>query len=814
MRVQVIDLETENHPWFGELASPRCPDNYVVMQGQQDVVLTADGWKYQERHEYRYKDIDDWRANKSLHIDPATQIIVAHNAPYELSWWWCHYQDELIPFLKRGGRIFCTAYAEYLLTHQQELYPALNEVAIKYGGTHKVDAVKAMWQAGYLTSQIDQELLSEYLSGPSGDIANTMRVFTGQWAALQKQGMLKMALTRMEGMLMWTYMMYSGLYVDRDVAEQNRQELVKDIDRLTDELRGYLPADMPQAAREQFKFSSAYHMSAFVFGGVMKYKDKVERTDADGNVIYVKEEAPFFKQGKETWVKAKSLCTFDEESGLWYDPEAKCHQALYTAGKNKGMPKFDKLASSEADTKWGEVLCTLPGLLRPQDRRAKEIAGNLAWQDVRRPGDWVGKRRLADGTPVFSTAGDVLEALAARKIPGVVEIAARAKAQKDLGTYYLIEEEDEEGNVIGQSGMMQFIQPDGVVHHSINMTSTETTRLSSSRPNSQNLPRKGTSKVKQMFTSRFGGEGKICEADYSALEVVGQCGFTKDKNLTQALLDGTDMHCMRLSQQLNEDYESVLLKAKKDESHPDHKRYDEMRTAIKPKAFSYQYGATAMGIAYSTGCSVEEAQAFIDSEKALFPDVEKWYDEVITPIVERNGKSNRFKEQDENGRWVSYCRGHWQSPGGTCYSFRQHEKWDRDARAAVMMYKPTQMRNYPIQGETAFWVQGIGGLLFRWLLANDFFDGKAVPINQVHDAFYFDCAPDCPHEFFVGLKAIMECIPEYYNHVWPEYNLHVPFPAEVEVGPSMYSKSHYHYEPGEVAAFKSQFLKSKGIVND
>ena len=809
-RFRICDYETENNEWYGELASPRCPDNYIVMAGWRDADLGPDGWEFYEREEQRFSSREDYLANYQLDLDDV-DVLVAHNAPYEISWWLEHHKEEFLKFLSRGGRVFCTAYGHYLLSHQQSQYPALDEIAPLYGGTHKVDAVKAMWEAGYLTSQIDPELLSEYLSGPAGDIENTTRVLVGEWDKLSKQGMLKMALMRMDGMLMWAYMMHSGLYVDREVAERNRQELAQQIEQLSAKLLDYLPSDMPQVAREQFKFTSPYHMSAFVFGGVMKYRDRVERTDKDGSPIYVREEAPLFKKGKETWVKAKSRCTWDAEAGLWYDPETKVHQALYTAGKNKGQPKFDKVDTDEVDTKWGEVLFKLPGLLRPKDRRAKEIADNLVWEDVRRKGDWVSKRTLADGTPVFSTAGEVLDILAARQIPGVVEIAERAKAQKDLGTYYLIEELDEEGNVIGQSGMMQFIQPDNVVHHTINMTSTETTRLSSARPNSQNLPRKGTSKVKQMFTSRFGKGGRITEADYSALEVVGLAGFSKDRNLTKALVDGIDMHCMRLAAQLGEPYEEVLLKAK-DEGHELHPLYDAMRTAIKPKAFAYQYGATARGIAYATGCSEEEAQAFIDNEKALFPEVEEFFDNVIFPEVERTGNSCVHKEQDENGRWVVYRRGFWTSPAGTRYSFRQHERWNSTARAYLMEYKPTQMRNYPIQGETAFWVQAIGGLLFRWLLANDFFGGMAVPINQVHDAFYFDVHPDCPREFFVGLKAIMECIPEYMNHHWPEYNLHVPFPAALEAGPSMYEKYHVETTADEVLEYKRSFLKTKGIT--
>jgi len=79
--------------------------------------------------------------------------------------------------------------------------------------------------------------------------------------------------------------------------------------------------------------------------------------------------------------------------------------------------------------------------------------------------------------------------------------------------------------------------------------------------------------------------GNVIEADYSALEVVCLAAFSKDKNLTRALLDNIDMHCMRLSQQLGEPYEDVLRKCK-DESHPDHKAYKTMRTDIKPKAFA------------------------------------------------------------------------------------------------------------------------------------------------------------------------------------------------------------------------------------
>ena len=33
MRVRILDLETQNHPYLGAVASPHCPDNYVVEAG-------------------------------------------------------------------------------------------------------------------------------------------------------------------------------------------------------------------------------------------------------------------------------------------------------------------------------------------------------------------------------------------------------------------------------------------------------------------------------------------------------------------------------------------------------------------------------------------------------------------------------------------------------------------------------------------------------------------------------------------------------------------------------------------------------------
>jgi hypothetical protein len=585
-----------------------------------------------------------------------------------------------------------------------------------------------------------------------------------------------MALERMEGMLYNCFAMDSGLYVDREVAFrqlQEQNEKLAELRALFDQYRGHIPAYV------EFKDSSDYHMSAWLFGGPIKYRIRDVWYEDDGvTPKYEKVDCYKFADGHY-----EPVVNFEVEGHGTFMVNQHGLVDKYASGKNKGQPKVHRVDSTSPKLKWYDRVYQCPPLVDlsvlPKDIRK-------SFED-----EFSGKRTLADDSPVYSTGADCIEMLAKRPEFGeqISEVLRKlltyAKIDKDVGTYYLREDRDEEGNVVKQSGMLQYLTPQSIVYHVLNCTATVTGRLSSNRPNMQNIPRGDTSDVKRMFSSRFGEDGRIIEADYSALEVVTLAAFSKDANLVRALLEGIDMHCMRLSQQLQEPYEDVLRKCK-DESDPDHKRYKTLRTNIKPKAFAYQYGATAAGIAFATGCTVEEAQAFIDAEKALFPDVEAYYEQVVFAEVKRDVRLHR--EQTDTGAWRMYGVGTYQAPGGTCYEFRQYPKsqWVNGQRIDTMEFKPTQMRNYPIQGESGFFVQGIAGLVVRWLISRNFFDGKVYIINQVHDALYLDCHKDVLLEVAQTLKAIMESLPEHFKRFG--YDLGVPFPAEVEAGLNMLEK--------------------------
>lgn len=90
---------------------------------------------------------------------------------------------------------------------------------------------------------------------------------------------------------------------------------------------------------------------------------------------------------------------------------------------------------------------------------------------------------------------------------------------------------------------------DGRVHGNFNSTGTETSRLSSDKPNLQNIPSKvGDPKrfdykypIKRMFTSRFENGGLI-EADFQALEMRVAGLRAKDLEMTRAFLNKDDLH--------------------------------------------------------------------------------------------------------------------------------------------------------------------------------------------------------------------------------------------------------------------------------
>ena len=784
--ILITDYETQNHPYYGSVASPYCPDNYIVESAWRIDRTHDDGTvevgpvesvRYNSRAHFEAAPVSEW-----LPIPADCWLIVAHNAAYEISWFLTFARAEFEAFLKRGGRVFCTMHSEYIASDFQSMYPSLDETAPKYGGTHKVDGVKILWEQGVLTSQIDPMLLHDYLV--NGDIPNTALCFYGQCATFAQRNQMQYVWERMDALLAWAYCEWFGLFVNMPIARKNQEEQEQRIREIKQGLQQYIPKDLPDTL--DFNFGSDFHMSALVYGGPIKYRKKVPYDPPQ----YVKYDAYL--------ADVNGTLQYIDVSD--WQPEWTYPRTLYKSGKNKGLPKVFRLDTEEEKLKWEDDLYFCPGLVNIQE------LPEVIREKYAERGEFRQARNLQDDTPVYSTSTDAMEALARQGFEFCKLVNELAALEKDTGTYYLREVLDADGKVKERKGMLQYVIPErpdgsGIIHHRLNTCATVTGRLSSSNPNLQNLPRPdedgdgvAKSKVKQVFTSRFGDNGRITEVDYSALEVVMSCVHTGDTKLLGLLQAGTDMHCYRLAFREELPYEEVYERCH-NKKHALHPVWKAMRTGIKAPSFAAQYGATAKGIAFATGCTVEFAQAFLDNEAALFPQT-IGFRAVIKEEVERTGAAGRmYREQADDGSYRIYRIGTWTSPAGARYSFRQKEQWKEvvpgQRKQKVMDYKETEMANYWCQGEAFFLMAVAAGMVLRALLARDWFDNQVCLITNVHDALYLDSAnPEVGREASLLVKQCMEDAPKRIHQLWPNYGIigEVPFPAEAEMGTSMYSK--------------------------
>jgi hypothetical protein len=773
----INDLETQNHKWFGAVASPFCPDNYVVAAG-----WCIDNGEVQHKYFDSKEEADSstWLADSLV----GQKIYVAHNATFELHWLLHRHKDVILDWVKQGGRLYCSQYAEFLLSNHTNQYPTLEDCSVKYRDegmsehdVKKIDEVKILWGQGVLTADIDKELLLSYLCDDvHGDIANTRRVCFKQVAELKRRGMWKMFQIRMDSLLFNAIATFNGLYVNQPIAEKNLAVQLQAIEGLQDNILKQLPPDLPEEL--EFSFTSAYHRSAFLFGGDIKYRKKVPYNP----VKFEKVNCYLFKGSPDVYTPiAQAPDNLEDYLNL----------VRYVSGKNKGKPKEFLVDSATEKLKWEKDAYTFKGLIN-----LKELPKHVSEQYLGKRAEFKGKRDLTCGTPVYSTGAASLDILAS--FTDVAKpIKQLATLQKDTGTYYRMEKAN--GDV---TGMLQFVEPDSIIHHNLNNCATITARLSGTRPNMTNLPRADEddegnmkSRVKEMFTSRFGSEGRIVEVDYSALEVVALAAISGDSNLMKMLTEGIDMHCYRLAAKLGEDYDEVKANCK-DATHPEHARYSNMRTAIKPRAFAHQYGASAAGISYSTGCSLEEAEEFKAIEFKLFPQSNAYPTEVVRPEVESTGLMGLpEREVSDAGIWSIYRRGTFQAKSGTTYSFRQYNQWREGQQ--VLDYKDTQIANYWCQGEASFIVQAACGRVAREFLKRNDFNGKVKLINTVHDAIYLDAATEeLAIEAAVVVREIMEDTPRWLSECIPAlkewgYDV-VPFPAQAEQGASMAIKNHVH----------------------
>ena len=165
------------------------------------------------------------------------------------------------------------------------------------------------------------------------------------------------------------------------------------------------------------------------------------------------------------------------------------------------------------------------------------------------------------------------------------------------------------------NGIINEIKSDKKIHTIFNQTLTKTGRLSSERPNLQNIPiRDELGKlVRKAFIPSSSNE-KIASFDYSQIELRVFASMSGATNMIEAFKHNLDIHTKTASEIFNVPIECVTK---------------EQRRKAKAVNFGIIYGISSFGLSEDLGINVGEAKKFIEDYLKTFPGIKTYMDKLI-----------------------------------------------------------------------------------------------------------------------------------------------------------------------------------------
>ena len=201
----------------------------------------------------------------------------------------------------------------------------------------------------------------------------------------------------------------------------------------------------------------------------------------------------------------------------------------------------------------------------------------------------------------YSTSEDVLQKLSKKN--EIVDLVLRYREYKKLKSTYV----DALPKMVSNK--------DNLIHTDYAQAVTVTGRLSSNKPNLQNIPIKTKlgRKIRSAFIPR-NNNNIILAADYSQVELRIMADFSQDKEMIKAFKEGQDIHQLTASKVFNVSLSSVD---------------GTMRRKAKEVNFGIIYGISPFGLSQNLQISRAEAKEIIDAYFNKFSDVKNYIDNAI-----------------------------------------------------------------------------------------------------------------------------------------------------------------------------------------
>jgi DNA polymerase-1 len=283
-------------------------------------------------------------------------------------------------------------------------------------------------------------------------------------------------------------------------------------------------------------------------------------------------------------------------------------------------------------------------------------------------------------------------------------------------------------------GYLPLVDADGRIHTRFNQMAATTGRLSSDRPNLQNIPVRSESgrTIRRAFIAGEGAEFLV--ADYSQIELRVLAHMSGDPFLLEAFRVGSDIHTATAARVwgLTEDEVTV-----------------EQRRRAKMINFGLLYGMEAFGLADRLGISREEARDQIDAYFSQFVQVKEFMSAVVTQARNQGYTTTLFGRR----RYLPELKSD---------NFRIRQMGERMAL------------NAPVQGTSADIIKKAMIELDRGLRQGGF---ESALILQIHDELILEC-PQA--EMTVVEKLVVETMEGVVD-------LAVPLVVDVGTGPDLAS---------------------------
>ena len=269
----------------------------------------------------------------------------------------------------------------------------------------------------------------------------------------------------------------------------------------------------------------------------------------------------------------------------------------------------------------------------------------------------------------------------------------------------------------------------GRLHTSYHQAVTATGRLSSSKPNFQNIPIR-TEQGAQIRSAFIANKGSIIlAADYSQIELRIMAHISEDKNLLTAFNNNEDVHRSTASQV----FDTEISKVTKDQ-----------RRKAKAINFGLIYGMSAFGLAKQIDVSRTEAKQYIDGYFENYPGVLQFMNET--------------KEKAKSQGYVETVLGR-----------RLYLPQINSKNKMLQQHALRTAINAPMQGSSADIIKK------AMLNIQDWIDSEGHEIKmfmQVHDELVFEINSEKADEYSNKIKLMMS----------NALKLHIPLEVDIGIG--------------------------------